>query len=152
MGAILSQLEMQPVKVKKGELLATVKENLAKHVKEYEEACKGYKEIALTRIEEITDELKQMITNLKENQVIELVGISFGLEVPRSYEKAYQQVIRMLEMSVDEIIELSAGEFSCFVMDDWDWKARFVTTTANYSNQNVMAAKRRVLAKKSPLV
>jgi hypothetical protein len=46
--------------------------------------------------------------------------------------KSYNQIIKMMEMSVDSEIVLTAGQFACFVMDDWDWKSAWKTSMASY--------------------
>jgi len=39
----------------------------------------------------------------------------------------------MLKMSVDTEVLLSEQDFSCFVLDDWDWKQKFLTSSRDYS-------------------
>jgi len=124
---------MREVKVKRQELLTKVQANRALHVREYQEACAGYKEKAIARIDEIAAELRDKIANLKAGKVIELVAVRFGLDAPRSYEKSYDQTIAMLEMSVDDEITLTDHEFAQYVLDDWEWQESFKTQTANYS-------------------
>src|SRR4029077_18712264 len=113
-------LPMREVTVKKDELMSKLIENKEKHVKDFNEACAGYKEAALSRIEDMAKELKARINRLKEGEMIQLLNLSFNLEVPKSYEKAYDQAITMLKMSVDDKITLRMDEFACYVMDDWD--------------------------------
>ena len=39
----------------------------------------------------------------------------------------------MLKMSVDTEVLLSEQDFRCFVLDDWDWKQKFLTSSRDYS-------------------
>lgn len=55
-----------------------------------------------------------------------------------SYEKAYDQIIRMMEMSIDTEITLTADQFSSFVMDDWNWKSNFNAVNATYSSKKFL--------------
>jgi hypothetical protein len=95
----------------------------------------GYREQALKRIDEIFHDLRAKITGLKDGQTIAVVGLQFGLNVPQSHEKAYDQIIRMMEMSVDDEITLTCSQFACFVMDDWDWKEQWSASNATYLKQ-----------------
>jgi len=51
---------------------------------------------------------------------------------PMNQTPEYDQAIRMLEMSVEDEVELTAGEFSQFVMDRWHWKQQFSATNSAY--------------------
>ncbi len=123
------------VRVKKDELLAILRENRTKHVAEFNEAADGYKEAAAAKVTEVMEELKAKIEGLKSGEMIELAVVSFDLAVPRSYEKSYNQAIRMMEMSVDEVIELPQDEFACYVMDDWDWMRMFKLSNSRYAKR-----------------
>jgi hypothetical protein len=126
---------MREVKVKTAELLEKVKANREKHIKEYEEAVAGYKEAATEAVEKAMAKLKKQIEDLQEGEVLHLAAVVFDLEVPQNHEKDYDQVILMLEMSVDEELSIKADEFACYVMDDWDWKADFLKMSDTYKNK-----------------
>ncbi len=125
--------EDREVKVKRDELLKVLKTNRQQHILEYNEACKGYRAAALARIDEVFNDVRGQVNRLKEGQTIAVVGLSFGLDVPQSHEKAYDQIIKMMEMSVDSEILLTSGQFACFVMDDWDWKEVWKMSNLKYS-------------------
>jgi hypothetical protein len=124
--------EMREVKVRRDELLEKIKINREKHIKEYKEACEGYRQQALAKIEEVTQKLRQKFETLKEGEYIQLAAITFGLDVPESHEKDYDQVIMMLEMSIDNEINLKSDEFACYVMDDWDWQTTWKMSNSKY--------------------
>ena len=123
---------MREVKVKRDDLLEALKKNRDSHMVEYVEACQGYRKKALAKIDSVFADLRGTVEQLKEGETIALISLSFGLDVPRSHERDYDQVIRMMEMSVDDVVTLKSDEFSCFVMDDWDWKQSFLANTSQY--------------------
>ena len=134
MGSTFKQMgwEDREVKVRRKELLEVLQKNRTDHIKDYNEACAGYRQQALKRIDHIFNDLRNKINDLKEGQTISIIGLKFGLNVPQSHEKAYDQIIRMMEMSVDEEITLTGSQFACFVMDDWDWKEEWATSNSMY--------------------
>ena len=134
MGQTFRQMgwEDREVKVKRDELLIVLRKNREQHIKDYKEACAGYRQAALARIDEIFSDLRAKINGLKEGQTIAIIGLQFGLVVPVSHEKAYDQIIRMMEMSVDDEITLTCSQFGCFVMDDWDWKEQWSASNSMY--------------------
>jgi len=134
MGQTFRQMgwEDREVKVKRDDLLSVLRKNREQHIKDYTTACAGYRAAALKKIDEIFSDLKSKINGLKEGQTIEIVGLQFGLAVPKTHEKAYDQIIRMMEMSVDEEIVLTCSQFGCFVMDDWDWKEQWAASNSVY--------------------
>ena len=123
---------MREVKVRKFDLLVKICANKEKHIKEYKEACEGYRQQALVKIDEVTKHLVHKVQSLKEGEYIGLASISFGLDVPQSHEKDYNQVIMMLEMSIDEEVTLKSDEFACYVMDDWDWQQNWKMSNSKY--------------------
>ncbi len=134
MGQTFRQMgwEDREVKVKRDALLDVLRKNRAKHIEDYKEACDGYRDQALKRIDEIFTEARGTISRLKEGQTVAFMGFQFGLPVPESHEKSYDQIIRMMEMSVDQEITLTCSQFGCFVMDDWDWKQSWANSNSTY--------------------
>lgn len=126
--------EDREVKVRRDELLSVLRQNRERHVRDYHAACVGYREVALRRIEEGFQEARGVVNRLKDGQTV-AVNFRIGLSAPVSYEKAYDQIIRMMEMSVDAEIDLTAGQFACFVMDDWEWKEEWASSNALYTRR-----------------
>ena len=125
---------MREVTVQKSELLQKVRANREKHIREYAEACAGYKSEAIAKVEDSMSRLKDMINALREGEVIALATVAFNLKVPQDHSKDYDQAITMLEMSVDDKITLKSDEFACYVMDDWDWRQEWEVTKSTYAN------------------
>ncbi len=116
---------MKTIKMGRLDLLAIVRQNMAKHVAEYDVAVVDYKDLVL----------KVATANLKAAKTADLDEFS-KIKVlppaPVSYEDSYKRAIRMLELSVDEIIEVEDGIFSQLVLDEWAWKRGFVASTLSY--------------------
>lgn len=124
---------MKEVKCKKSELVEKLRANRDIHIKEYREACAGYREQALAKVDEIMDSLKRQISALREGEAVPLANIFFSLPAPQSHAAEYDQVLAMLHMSVDDEVTLSHGDFAKYVMDDWDWKEAWEGTKVSYS-------------------
>lgn len=114
---------MDAIKVKKSELLETVQKNRDNHRKIFLEAQEGYRVAAIA-------ELDKMLTEAKQGKQIRR---SLALTEPVDQTRDYDRVIRMLEMSQDEIIELQEHDFMQYVLDDWGWKRQFLLSNSVYS-------------------
>ena len=53
---------------------------------------------------------------------------------PVSYADSYTRAIRMLELSVDDVIELEQDVFNQLVLDEWNWKRNFILSNATYKS------------------
>jgi hypothetical protein len=54
--------------------------------------------------------------------------------MPTSYADSYTRAIRMLELSVEEVIEIDATTFNQLVLDEWQWKQQFTTMSSTYKS------------------
>ena len=118
---------MNAIKMNRVELLAIVQENLKKHLAEYAESVEDYK----------AGVLKITTANLKlakTGDTEKFNGIKSVPQAPRSYEKEYNRAIRMLELSVEDVIEIEEDVFNQLVLDEWAWKHNFVATGALYKS------------------
>lgn len=111
------------VRINKNELLTTLKKNRDEHREIFLEALDGYHKAAVKALEDRVAEAKQ---NKK-------ISLAFRLIEPQDQTKQYDRVIKMLEMSVDEIVELTQSEFAMYVMDDWNWTGQFLASNSTYS-------------------
>jgi len=116
---------MDVVKVRVEELMETVKKNRDSHRDVFRRAQEGYR----VKVIELLD---QMLENARRGGQISL---AFDLPVPTDHTVDYDRVIKMLEMTVDEEVELDQGDFAQYVMDDWSWKRQFVANTVTYLAQ-----------------
>lgn len=110
---------MEKLKVKTADLVKVLKENRQKHVLEYKEAVRQYR---LRAAEALTRELDKCTSGKK-------FETNLNMGRPASHEKDYDLIIRMLQMSVEEITVLDHHEFNQFVLDEWSWKPGFQSSS-----------------------
>jgi hypothetical protein len=116
---------MNAVKINRLELLGIVRENATKHVTDYEEAVEDYKSAVL----------KIAQNNLKlakSGELESFTKIKSVPQPPQNYATSYTRAIRMLELSVEDVIEVEQDTFNQLVLDEWAWKHNFVATGALY--------------------
>ena len=116
---------MRSVKVNKTELLDIVRKNKVKHVKEFDESVKDYKKGAIAIA-------KKHVELAKTGELDSIAKIKAMPQKPTSYETDYDRAIRMLELSVEDVIELEETIFNQLVLDEWTWKNAFATSAALY--------------------
>lgn len=116
---------MNAINMKRDELLAIVRKNAEKHIAEYLESVDDYKKLAL--------QIAQANLKLaKSNELTEIAKIKALPSPPVSYESEYKRAIRMLELSVDEVIEVEQDIFNQLVLDEWHWKRTWTMSNAVY--------------------
>jgi len=118
---------MRSVKVNKAELLEIVNKNKIKHVKEFDESVKDYKKAAIKVA-------KEHVELAKTGDLEQIAKIRAMPSRPVSYEDSYTRAIRMLELSIDDVIELEEQIFNQLVLDEWQWKHAFTASTALYKS------------------
>lgn len=117
---------MDTTRINKHQLLEIVRDNMAKHVAEYIEATVGFNEQFWERVASLS-KLKD------EKEARDRAGAIYSMQKPVSHEADYKRVIRMLELSVDDVIEIGEHEFMQYVQDEWAWKQQFAATTSLYN-------------------
>lgn len=118
---------MNSVKIDRKQLLSIVSENQKKHVAEYLEAVEDYKAAAL--------KLSQQNLKLaKSGDLAKLAQIKSLPQKPASYEDNYTRALRMLELSVEDVIEVEEHIFNQLVLDEWGWKQQFTAMAATYKS------------------
>lgn len=118
---------MNSIKMNRLQLLVIVKDNLEKHLKDYTESVEDYK----------AGVLKLTTANLKlakTGDTEKFSQIKAIPQAPRSYEKEYNRAIRMLELSVEEVIDIEEDIFNQLVLDEWSWKHQFVASASLYKS------------------
>ena len=114
---------MQSVTIEKDKLREVLVANKEQHQQEYNEAIEGYKKAFD----------KQLMLKRRELKKGSIPNTHFtDLPKPREYTGEYEQVLKMLDFSVDDTIELTHDEFSNYVLDDWGWKQSFNLSSSNY--------------------
>lgn len=116
------------VKVNKAKLLETLRGNLTKHVSTHTEALETWKQKAAAHVATLSDRiLKGEIRDISN-------AVSIVNDRPVSYAPSYEKVIKMLEYSVDDIIELESEDFDRYVGDNWEWKQSFLLNSTKYGS------------------
>lgn len=114
------------VTVSKTHLLEVMKQNLEQHRADYATALSDYHQ-------RLIDDLKLALKKVsKVEDPSTLKKFNFNVPFPENHEADYQEVIEMLEMSVEENITLDSRSFKAYVKNEWDWAQRFKTMTEMY--------------------
>jgi hypothetical protein len=118
---------MHSVKINKLELLKIVLENKTKHVSEFNEAVEDYKTLAV----KIAKHNLELANTGDLDKIKDMKSVP---SAPTSYEADYNRAARMLELSVDDVIELEDVVFNQLVLDEWAWKRSFATSSMLYKS------------------
>jgi len=113
---------MKTVKIKKSVLVEVVSRNMQQHREQFEKAFDGYRR-------ECESVLSQNLENLKMNR---RHVVRFSEIPPEDHTDDYRRVLAMLDMSVDDVIELTNQEFQQYVQDDWNWKSQWIGSNSKY--------------------
>ena len=116
---------MKSVRLEREELLNIVSENKQKHIVDFKESLADYKK-AVVKICKENSELA------RSGDLDRIRRIRTMPQAPVSYEDSYTRAIRMLELSVEDIIDIEQDTFNQLVLDEWVWKHNFVATSAMY--------------------
>ena len=120
---------MNAVKINRLELLEIVQQNKIKHVEQFNEAVNDYKDAAVR----IATENLELV---KTGDLDSIAKVKSMPSKPNSYENSYTRAIRMLELSVDDVIEVEEDVFNQLVLDEWTWKNSFVASSSLYKSLN----------------
>ncbi len=118
---------MNSVKMNRKELLKIVKDNQKKHVAQYEESVADYK-LAVVKL------AKANLKLANTGDLAEIRKMKNRIDAPQSYEDNYTRAIRMLELSVEDVIEIEEHIFNQLVLDEWGWKQQFTAMSAMYKS------------------
>ena len=113
---------MQTVTVNKLSLIDIITKNRDGHSDRYEKAWAGYRKEAIETLED-------HLSALKDGKRIAHVRMD---SAPTDHTEDYDRVLEMLNMSVDDTIELSNGEFQQYVQDDWNWSQMWNVSNTKY--------------------
>lgn len=119
---------MNSVRVDKKNVIDILRKNRNKHVTIFADSYKKYRENCISYLE-------RKLEQAKRNGRIKMYDEEI-LEEPRCYLKAYDLAIEMLEMSLDDTLELSEGDFRRYVKDEWDWSRDFYISNSSSSSSS----------------
>lgn len=120
---------MKPTTVTTDELIEKLKENRAKHEKEFKKARKIWLKRAIKQLRKIADRAEQ-----GQRLTTESFNPLGKYPKPISYLESYDVMISRLEAEVGDTVELDDREFRSYWLDEWDWKGQFIGTTSLYNN------------------
>ena len=109
------------IKVKKEELIQTIKDNKEAHELNYEEAVIAYKKEAANQLAAQSEELKNGSLKIKLNLV-----------TPINNSVEYDKVAKMFEMEVEDEVELSLQEFNQYIHDETEHSKQAFMSNSMY--------------------
>lgn len=118
---------MNSIKMNRIELLDIVRANKITHIAEFIEAVADYKTLVL----QITAGNAKLAKTADLEQFKKIKSIPAA---PVSYEDSYKRAIRMLELSVEDVIEVEEDVFNQLVLDEWSWKRAFMMSNSVYKS------------------
>jgi hypothetical protein len=131
---------MQTVKILRDDLAKILRENKAAHDEAYVAALEGYWEQAKEVLKNALASCEKQISQHPDVLDRKALQDRLGLVYPQSHGDDFDRVIRMLELSVDDHIELQAFEFDQFVRNKWAWAEDFAASVSNYGGLKARAA------------
>ena len=114
------------IEAKKEEVLKALRENRETHQKIVSEAKEGYRQKAVTLLEEA-------LVATRKDDIDPMRGWSATLPPVKDHTKVYDRAIKMFELETREVVELTQEQVGYLIMDDWDWKQDFIASNAFYS-------------------
>lgn len=147
---------MKTLNYNKQEVIGKLRENLAKHRNEYDEALKAWRALANEHLLKVSEELIAVAARAKAETEAPIgsfnpdipykaaaldLRFSFQNPKPESHESDYERAINRLNMSSDDFVELDEDEFRQYIEDDWDWSEVEFEKLSNYST--TLSARRR---------
>lgn len=121
---------MQTVRIEKSKLLEIIKKNRDEHRDIFIEAQKNFR----------ADVIAKLDAALAEARDGKNIPQFIQFAAPSDHTKDYDNVIRMIELSEDSILTLTAIEFRSYVMDEWSWTHAWAASNSRYSNNPKLAA------------
>ncbi|WP_338756790.1 hypothetical protein V9385_15650 [Pseudomonas juntendi] len=109
------------VNVDRAELIKALKQGREKHLADFQQAKIDFEEAAV----------KFLTESLGRAQKGDLSDIVFKLPRPESHVGDYDEIIAMMEQSVDTTISLDSQSFRAYFLGEWDWKRGFEVALAS---------------------
>lgn len=111
------------ISISKNNLIAKLKENKKNHIDEYEKAVVAYKKEALKQLAELKTKVEGGV-----------LDISLELVTPVNVSNKYDDIIKMFEWELNDVVDLTKSEFDEYVLDKFHF-----SITAKFSNQTYLS-------------
>ena len=113
-------------KVNKVGLIAKIKAALEEHREQYKKALEGW-------MRQMQGAGEIVIGRVQSGKIMAFPNEFHNLmQIPSLHTADYEAALKMLEMSVDDVIELGPEDFNQLVLGNWEWKERWNTTNSRY--------------------
>ena len=103
-------------------LIVTLEKNRARHRETFLKVQEKFRTAAI-------EEFEKRLKLAREGKPIDLY---VRLVEPKDQTKDYNRIISMLENSTEKNITLDEDDYSCYVMDSWNWKDQWTTVSNSY--------------------
>lgn len=114
------------ITVDKDSLLVKLRQNRDEHATDYTQGIEEYQRQASERLAALS---RKVTTDPDTDLYVR------DLPKPEDHTSDYDTAIQMLEWHQGDQVTLGVEDFEHFVLDNWDWKARFVASMSNYSGK-----------------
>lgn len=114
------------ITVERKALIATLKANLEKHKADYQEALSEYHAQLLKDLAKAQKLVKKTVNP------VDLKNFKLANKFPENHENDYEEIIGMLEQSVEDTIVIDSEAYRAYYMDNWAWKTSFVALKNSY--------------------
>lgn len=113
-------------KVNKTELIDKITAALEEHRAQYTKALTGW-------MNQMQGACENVIQRVKSGRIKAFPSEFHNLmQIPTLHTDDYEAALKMLEMSVDEVIELGPEDFDQLVLGNWNWKEQWNTSNSRY--------------------
>jgi hypothetical protein len=113
---------MDTIRVKKDDLIATLRGNRDIHRETFLKAQDVYREKVIAAFEE----------RLEAARNGEKILTYINLPEPEDHTDAFNTAINMLEWEIGDEVDLDRRDFQRFVQNQWEWGASFAANTGSY--------------------
>ena len=119
-------LRERKITVDRKTLIGVLQTNLERHREDYAEALVEYHSQLIKDLAK-AQKLVKKTTNIKD-----LKNFKLDNKFPPNYEVEYEEIIGMLEQSVEDTIVIDSESYRAYYMDNWSWKNTFVNLKNSY--------------------
>lgn len=115
------------------EVLDILRKNREEHLYILRESKIGFIKSAKEKLLSELDKMNKLEEKYNENNDLQLSSLQVNKSAPSGHLEEYDTIIRMLEMSVENNIRLTADEVRQLIENKWDWMSGFIHSNREYS-------------------